>query len=137
MPLGDFVAPGTLPKPLSIGRAGRFIFGVGALFYFAWVVIERESVIGSSDINVGWLVGVVFAFYYLPDLFVVGLSRPWGRRPQVAVVLITIVLLAVDFAAYGAGWAPPLSWGVFILSSFFFGLIGIAFLVAAALAVPG
>jgi len=79
MTLGDFVEAGTLPKPLPIGKAGRLIFGVGALFYFAWLVIQRDALLGSSIPELGWWIGVVgvfFAFYYFPDLVVVGFSRP-------------------------------------------------------------
>ncbi len=137
MTLGDFVQPGTIPKPLVIGRSGRLIFGFGALVFFAWMVIQRESVIGSDVPDLGWWIGGFFAFYYLPDLFIVGLSRPWGRWPQAAAVLIAIALLAADFAAYGTGWAPPLGWGVFIFTAFFYVVIGVAFLLAAFLAVPG
>ena len=137
MPLGDFVAAGTIPKPLAIGRAGRLIFGVAALFYFAWLVIQRDALVGSDIPEPWWWVGFFFAFYYLPDLFVVGLARQWGRWPQIAGLLIGIALLAADILVYGSGWAPPLGWGVFILSTFFFGLIGVAFLVAAVLGVPG
>ena len=137
MPLGDFVQPGTIPKPLAIGRSGRLIFGLGSLFYFAWLVIHREALTGSDIPDLGWWVGVVVAIYYLPDLFVVGLSRPWGRKPQAAALLIAIALLAADLAAYGTGWAPPLGWGWYIFTAFFFGLIGVAFLLAAVLAVPG
>ena len=79
----------------------------------------------------------MFAFYYLPDMVVVGFSRQWGRKPQAVAVLIAIALLAVDLAAYGAGWAPPLGWGVYIFTAVFYGLIGVAFLMAAVLAVPG
>ena len=137
MPLGDFVQPGTLPKPLTIGRAGRLLFGVGALYYFAWLMFQREALIGTSGIDVGLLTGAFFALYYLPDLFIVGLSRQWGRWPQVAALAASAALLVADFAFYGAGWAPPLGWGVFILTVFFYGLIGVAFLLAAILAVPG
>ena len=137
MPLGDFVEPGTIPKPLPIGRAGRLMFGVGSLFFFAWLVIQRDALVGSSVPELGWWVGVFFALYYLPDLFVVGLSRPWGRWPQAAGLLIALALLVADFAAYDTGWAPPLGWGVFVFLAFFFGLLGVAFIVAAALAVPG
>ncbi len=137
MPLGDFVEPGTLPKPLPIGRVGRFIFGVGALFYFAWLVIQRDALVGSNVPELGWWVGVFFAFYYFPDLVVVGFSRPWGRWPQAASVLIALVLLVANFAVYGTGWAPPLGWGVLVFMASFFGLIGVAFLVASVLAVPG
>ena len=100
-------------------------------------MIGLESLIDSSGIEVGWWVGVFFALYYLPDLFVVGLSRPWGRWPQTAALLIATGLLVVDFSAYGSGWAPPLAWAIFTFTAFFYGLIGLAFLLAAFLAVPG
>ena len=132
-----FVEPGTLPKPLPIGRAGRLIFGVGALFYFAWLIIHQGALVGSNVPELGWWVGVFFAFYYLPDLFIVGLLRPRGRWPQAAGLVIALSLLVVDFAAYGTGWAPPLGWGVYIFTALFFGLIGVAFLFAAVLGVPG
>ncbi len=137
MPLGDFVQPGTIPRPLKIGRAGRLLFGVGALYYFAWLIIGRESLIDPSSIDLGLWVGVFFAFYYLPDLFVVGLSRPWGRWPQAAALAIVMVLVAADFAVYGSGWAPPLAWAIYTFTAFYYALIGVAFLLAAFLAVPG
>jgi len=137
MPLGDFVQPGTISKPLKIGRAGRLLFGVGALYYFAWLIIGRESLIHSNGVEVGWWIGAFFALYYLPDLFVVGLSRPWGRWPQAVALLIATGLLVADFWAYGSGWAPPLAWAIFTFMAFFYGLIGLAFLLAAFLAVPG
>ena len=137
MPLGDFVEAGTIPKPLKIGRTGRLLAGVGALAFFVWLVIQRDALVGSNGLNLGLLVGGLFAFYYLPDLITVGFSRPWGRRPQAAGLLIALLLLAADLAAYGTGWAPPLGWGVFIFTAFYFGLLGVAFLLAATLAVPG
>ena len=59
------------------------------------------------------------------------------ERLQAAGLFIALAIVVADFVAYGTGWAPPLGWGVFIFTAFFFGLIGCAFLVAAALAVPG
>ena len=137
MPLGNFVQPETIPKPLKIGRAGRLIFGVGALYYFAWLIIQREFLIDPSGIDLRLWVGVFFVFYYLPDLFVVGLSLRWGRWPQAAALVILMVLVAADFAAYGSGWAPPLAWAIYTFTTFYYGLIGVAFLSAAILAVPG
>lgn len=54
---------------------------MGALYYFAWLISRREDLIATTGIDVGWWIGVFFALYYLPDLFTVGLSRPWGRWP--------------------------------------------------------
>jgi len=49
--LGDFVQPGTIPKPLAIGRTGRLLFGVGALFYVAWLILKRDALIWTSGID--------------------------------------------------------------------------------------
>ena len=137
MPSGDFVQPGTIPKPLAIGRSGRFLFGIGALLYLVWLIVHRGAITGQDVPGLGWWVGVLFAVYYLPDLFIVGLSRPWGRWPQVAVLGFAIALTSADLAAYGSGWGTPLGWGIFALTSFFYAVIGVAFLLAALLAVPG
>ena len=137
MPLGDFVQPGTIPKPQAIGRAGRLLFGVGALYYFAWLISQREDLIDTTGIDVGLWIGVIFALYYLPDLFTVGLSRPWGKWPQAAALALGAVLLTAGFAFYGSGWAPPLGWWVFTFVAVFYGLIGLAFLLSSVLAVPG
>ncbi len=75
MPLGDFVQPGTLPKPLSIGRAGRLISGVGSLFFVAWLIIHRDALVGSDIPHLGWWVGIFIAFYSTCPI-----SLWWGSR---------------------------------------------------------
>ena len=50
MSLGGFVQPGTIPKPLAIGRNGSLLFGVGALFYAPWLIFERDALIWTSGI---------------------------------------------------------------------------------------
>ena len=135
MPLGDFVEAGTMAKPLPIGRAARLIAGVGALFYFVWNISRYTDLVGSSV--PGYWVGVGFAFWFFSDLWVVGFSRNWGRWPQLAVFPFALALVISDLVAYGSAWGPPLAWGVFIFTEFFFGLIGVSFVLAAVLAVPG
>lgn len=137
MPLGDFQQIGTLPRPLIIGRLGRLGFGLGCLFFFVWLMVHRDAFVGSSVPEFGWWIGVIFAFYYLSDLVVVGLSLPWGRLAQLAAIIIALVLLVANFAAYQSAWAPPLGWGLFTFTGVFYASLGVSFLVAAMLAVPG
>ena len=137
MPLGDFQEAGTVPKPLPIGRVGRLVFGAGALFYFVWNIIQLSTRVSSDVPPVGYFVGVGFAFWYFSDLVVVGFSRGWGRWPQAAVLPFALALVVADLVAYGSAWGPPLGWGVFVFTELFFGYIGISFLLAAILAVPG
>jgi len=137
MPLGDFATAGTLPKPLPIGRLGRLLAAVGTLFYFVWNITRYGDLVGSDVPEGGYWIGVGFAFWYFSDLVVVGLSRSWGRWPQVAVFPFALALLIADLGAYGDLWAPPLAWGVYIFTEFFFVYIGVSFLLAAIFAVPG
>ena len=137
MPLGDFVEPGTIEKPLTIGRFGRFIFGLGTLLYLAWLIINSSEFVGSDLPNWYWWFGAGFAFWYFSDLVVVGFTRNWGRWPQVAVIPIALALVVSDLAAYGSAWGPPLGWGVFLFTTFYYGFIGVSFLLGGIFAVPG
>ena len=137
MPLGDFQQAGTLPRPLVIGRLGRLAFGSGCLFFFVWLMMHRGHFVGSSVPEFGWWIGIFFAFYYLPDLVVVGLSLPWGRLAQLAAIIVAAVLFVANLAAYQSAWAPPLGWGLSTFTVVFYGSLGVSFLVASILSVPG
>ncbi|MEE9249396.1 MAG: hypothetical protein V3U79_11985 [Dehalococcoidia bacterium] len=137
MPLGSFVDAGSIPRPLILGRTLRLAFGGGALFYFIWNIIAFDDRVGSDIPAVGYWVGVGFAFYYLSDLVDITFGRAWGRWPHVAVLPIALALVIADLVAYESGWGPPLSWGLFIMVEFFFVTLGISFLLAGALGVPG
>lgn len=67
----------------------------------------------------------------------VGLSLPRGRLAQLGALIIGAVLIGVDFAVYQSAWGPPLGWGVFTFTALFYLSLGISFLIAAFLAVPG
>ncbi len=137
MPLGDFQQTGTLPRPLVIGRLGRFAFGLGSLLFFVWLIIHRGSSVGSSVPELGWWVGVFFALYYLPDLVVVGLPLPRGRLAQLGALTIAAALIGADLAAYQSAWGPPLGWGVFTFTALFYGYLGVSFSMAAILSLSG
>ena len=107
MPLGDFVEAGKTPKPLRIGRTMRFVFGLGASFYFVWNIVVFSDRVGEELPNAGYFVGVAAAWWYLSDAVIVGLGLRWGRWPQIAVVPIAAVLVVASLVAYGSAWGPP------------------------------
>ena len=141
MPLGDFVELGTTPRPLVIGRLLRFGFAIFLGFGFIFFLVFRTELTGSdfptSLSLIGYWIGLAFAWWYFSDLVVVGLGRSWGRRPQVAALGLAAILLMIDLVAYNELWDLPLAWGVFLFTEFFFGFLGVSFLLAAVLAVPG
>ena len=137
MPLGDFVEPGTTPKPLVIGRVLRFSFAIFLGFGFiSFLVIRTELTDSDFPVHLYWI-GVAFSWWYFSDLVVVGLDRSWGRRPQAAALAVALVLVVIDLVAYGEIWDLPLAWGVFLFTEFFFGFLGVSFFLTAVLAVPG
>ncbi len=139
MPLGDFAEPGTTPRPLAIGRGTRLAFGLLLGSAFTWNLLSYANLTGSDfPLSTYWL-AVAAAWWYWPDLLVVGFGLGWGRgrRPQVAAVLAALALVAVDLVAYGEVWDSPLAWGVFLYTEFILGFFALSFVLAAALAVPG
>ena len=143
MPLGDFVEPGTTPRPLSVGRLVRLAFGLGLGFIFSLILSAYPAAVGRefADIHLGYRIGVAIgvagAFWSLPDLVTVGFSRTWGRWPQAAVAGAGATLVVVDLVAYGSWWGPPFGWAVFLFIQFFLGFAALSFLFAALFAVPG
>ncbi len=137
MPLGDFVEAGTTPKTLPIGRTARLLAGLGTGFFFVWSITNYTDLVGLDVPDVAYFVGVGFAWWYLSDAVVVGLGLRWGRWPRLAVLPIAAVLVIADLVAYESAWGPPLAWGVFIMTEFWFGFIAPSFVIAALLAVPG
>ena len=137
MPLGDFATAGTLPKPLPIGRFGRQFAAAGSIGYFVWNVTQYGDLVGSDVPDAAFWIGVCFAFWYFSDLVVVGLSLPWGPWPQGSVLLFAVALIIPSIGAYGSVWGSPLGWGVCLFTEFFFGYIGVSFLLAAIFAGPG
>ena len=137
MPLGDFVEAGTTPKPLRIGRTLRFVFGVGGLAFFVWNFVHFSDLVATETLNVGYLVGAAFAWWYLSDAFVVGFGFPWGRWPQIVAITAAVALLMVGVAIEGIAWGTPLQAGLFVMTQFWFGFSGLSFIFAALFAVPG
>ena len=137
MPLGDFVEAGTTPKLLCIGRTSRLVFGLATTSYFVWNIVRYHELVGTDVPEAGYFVGVAFAWWYLSDAFVVGLGLRWGRWPQIVAIPVAVVLVWVSLVADGSAWGPPLGWGLFIMTQFWFGFIGPSFILAAIFAVPG
>ena len=133
----DFLRPGTIKGPGLIGRGVRIAFGIGCLFYFVWTLVHYSSVVSSDVPDAGWWVGAGVSFWLLPDIVNVGLTRSWGRLPQLAIVMLALVLVVVDLAAYESLWERPLGWLVFLLILSVFGPLGLSFILAGVAAVPG
>ena len=134
---GGFQESGSLPAPKVVGRLVRVASGIGSLALFVWFLTSYDRLTDNNVPDIGWWIAVAIAFYYLPDMINVGLTLRLGRLPQIAALIVIVGLVIIDLAAYGTAWEAPLAWFFFLLAAAFYGSLGISFLVAGALGVPG
>lgn len=85
----------------------------------------------------GKWIGVAILFYFFGDVFNLGFNRRWGRWPQYIFLVLLGLAVIVDFMLYGKFWGPPAGWLIFLLQQFTALVIGVGFLLSAALAAPG
>lgn len=133
-----FEKPGSLQKPGPIGRAIRIGLGCGFLYLFILTIAKFTHYV-SSDIPrqpMIWF-GVALCLFFLADVVNVGFSRSWGRWPQFIAFLLALAAIAFDLLKYGSPWGPPLGLLVFVLLVYVTGYLGLSFILAAVLAVPG
>ena len=115
----------------------RFLFGLGTGYFFVWNFLYLDDRVGTDVVHLGYLVGAGFAWWYLSDTFIVGFGLRWGRWPQIAAASIAVVLLAAGLVAGEGLWSPPITWGLFGMTQFWFGVASPSFILAAIFAVPG
>ncbi len=129
----------SLVKPGLIGRLGRLVVGLLQLQFvavvlqnFAWVVSEAAF----SDLSGLWL-GVLLAFWFLPEAVNLGFSLLWGRWPQGIFLLVAFVLGLYDLFQGGAFWGTPLAFWVAGISVYVHAHMGFSHVLSALLATPG
>ena len=139
--------PGTLHRPGIIGRIVRLLLAALCL-YALWDVLgeggdflDSTSISRARDsgvtINVGALVPIAIAFWLFPYVVNIGFSKGWRRRPQVAVIVLLLVAIAVSGATSGDLLGPPVAWVLFVWLVYVFGHLGVSFALSAVLATPG
>ena len=81
-----YIRPGgwQLPKPGIIGRAGRLLVGLYALYFVVEVLPNSVFLVNTppSRSSFDSFLGVAAAFWLLPDVDTIGFHVRWGRRSQ-------------------------------------------------------
>ena len=134
----EFVAPGSLARPGIIGRIVRFALAVACLSALWQIIIHRAEFI---DIPSGMV--IEFALLMLMPLCIlnyvvnIGLSKSWGRKPVIVSLTGIGILAAVSFASSGSIDSPILGAPLLLWLGYFYGHLGVSFLLAAVIATPG
>ena len=132
---------GTLPRPGPVGRGLRLALGLAVLYLLAGIISALPEL--ASGVNLAnpltWL-GMGYLIYAMPEILWMLFSRRrrWRARHVRAATAGGLILAAgIDFAATGSpnGGALGLAYGLVLAAVL--GVLGISFLVAAAVAAPG
>ena len=130
-----------IANPGHIGHIARFTLGAFQLFFvvmlalYFWYYVSSEIPVGGYAL--AYLFGVLLAFAPLNFVVNIGFNVSWGRRPQIAFLLIALAATAIDLVAYGSLWAPPLAFVVFAMTIYVHTHLGISHVLSAILATPG
>ena len=127
---------GTFFRPGHLGRGLRLISGLVILFLISPLTALRPGgVINIGDI--GLWTGLAFTFWVANEVLNIGLGRDFGYWPRVGVVGLFALGSLGDNLINGVWWGEILSLVIATEILLVSGYLGISFVVAATLAVPG
>lgn len=136
----ELVEPGSLTKPRPVGRTVRFALGVGCL-WAVWQVIHNLGTVVAAPItatmypSVGLLIAMgVWMINYVVNI---GFSRSWGRRPAYLSITGYLVFATVALVINGDANSPVLGVPLAAWLVYFYGHLGLSFVLAGLLATPG
>lgn len=133
-----FEQPGSLLRPGIAGRTVRLFFGL-LLIWSLYVLLAFgwDILVDQTPPNLNWWLYMALAFWVTPAVVNIGFTKNWKRKPQVAILAIAAVAVAIGLAFYGTWWAPPLGFFVWLWLIYFSAHLGFSFTLAAILATPG
>lgn len=134
----ELVEPGTLIRPGPIGRLVRL--GMGALCLYAFVELFHDAEwttthpFSSLDNRILLFLAPLCIFNYVVNI---GFSKSWGQRPLVASMLGLALFGVAAFLATGSFDSRILGIPLNVWLGYFYGHLGISFVLSALIATPG
>ena len=133
----DLQQPGTLAPPGIIGRGLRLIIGLWILFAIMPLVTQFRPGDSFGIDNFSIWFGLFMALWVSEDVINVGFGRDFGHGPRYGIIILLILGALADYLTQGVFWGDKLALAIAGVLVFVLGYLGISFVTAAALAVPG
>jgi hypothetical protein len=134
----ELVDAGTLVRPGPIGRLVRLFLGVvclyvvGELLYAAeWTTTQPFS---SLDNRLVVVLVPLCVFDYVVNI---GFAKNWGRRPLITSLIVLGAFASLAFLTTGSIDSPILGIPLNLWLGYFWGHLGISYVLSAAIATPG
>ena len=136
----ELVESGSLARPGLVGRSVRLAFGAACLWGL-WRITANLGVVIAAPITVAthpafaFLIALCFAIInYVVNI---GFSKSWGRWPAYVSLAGFLVLALAALVIDGEFNSPILGVPLFAWLVYFYGHLGISFVLASVLATPG
>ncbi len=134
----ELVSAGTLTRPGPIGRLFRFVLGVLCLYVFAevfyywtWTTAQPFSTLDNRFLV---LLAPLCVLNYVVNI---GFTKNWGHRPLLFSVITLGVIACVGFTVSGSLDSPILGVPLNLWIGYFYGHLGLSFVLAALRGTPG
>ena len=136
----ELVESGSLARPGLVGRSVRLAFGLACLWGLwnlginLWAIIAAPVTVATHP---SFAMLIVMCFAIINYVVNIGFSRSWGRWPAYGSLAGFLALGLLALAIDGEFNSPVLGVPLFAWLAYFYGHLGMSFVLAAALATPG
>ena len=136
----ELVESGSLARPGLVGRLLRLALGVACLWGL-WNLTLNPGAIIAAPITVAthptFAVMIAMCFAIINYVVNIGFSKSWGRWPAYGSLAAFLTLGLLAWTIDGELNSPVVGVPLFAWLAYFYGHLGISFVLAAVLATPG
>ena len=132
------VSAGTLARPGPIGRLFRLVLSIlclyvfGEIFYYwSWTTAEPFSTLDNRALL---LLAPLCVFNYVVNI---GFTKSWGVHPLLFSIVILLVFGGIALLLSGSIDSPIFGITLNLWFAYFYGHLGLSFVLAAIIATPG
>ncbi|MEE9167881.1 MAG: hypothetical protein V3U24_10545 [Candidatus Neomarinimicrobiota bacterium] len=127
---------GTFFRPGLIGRGLRLISGLVILFLISPLTALRPGGVISIG-NIPLWIGLAFTLWLVNEVVNIGFGRDFGQWPRYGLVGLLVLSSLGDYLINGVWWAEIVTMIIATELLLVLGYLGISYVVASVLAVPG
>ena len=134
----ELVDAGTLTRPGPIGRLFRLALGVLCLYaladivsYIEWTTMQPFSSLGNRLLL---LLAPLWVISYVVNI---GFSKSWGRKPLIGSAIFLLISAVSAYVVSGSFDSPIFGVPLNLWLAYFYGHLGISFVLSALIATPG
>ena len=130
--------PGSLPRPGPVGRLVRLGLGILCLWYvYGLIQLSGNLIVADGSIQLLIWNGIIFGLFLVSYVVNIGFSRAWKKWPAVVSATALAIIAGVGYAMSGMIETNLLARSIWIWEMYIFSHLGLAFIIAGAIATPG